>query len=431
MSNEKIADQNIQSQHKHAAVFATLDRTLVQSRKLWQPQPFIDRSPDWIHSHSHIYHSLLALSDPALEELSSDVQALAQWFKSWEPDLYQDLTCFNVPRQEEVDLPGLNTFDDVGVPGRKWEQITAFANAMPSIDASTVDWCAGKGHLSRVIQRTHGGTVHCLEWDADLVASGRQLARKQKLDLKFYQHDVLQPLPEPLLAQMPLISQPKILSVSDNVEPAPQQFSHVGLHACGELHMQLIRCASSMRAPLIVLSPCCYHKIEAQNYRPLSTLGMQSTLLLARRDLHLAVQETVTAGRRQKRLRAQERHWRLAFDLLQRDCRLCDEYLSVPSLKQSQLAEDFVEFCHWAADKRKIELGRNIDFADYLARAEVLERRVTRLELLRQVFKRPLELWLILDRALYLEQQGYRVSISEFCDRQVTPRNLLLTATLA
>ncbi|MNG29795.1 hypothetical protein D3C84_1152830 [compost metagenome] len=50
------------------------------------------------------------------------------------------------------------------------------------------------------------------------------------------------------------------------------------------------------------------------------------------------------------------------------------------------------------------------------------------LELLRNLFRRPLELWLVLDRALFLEEQGYRVRPGLFCDYPLTPRNLLILA---
>ncbi|WP_213083289.1 hypothetical protein, partial [Escherichia coli] len=53
---------------------------------------------------------------------------------------------------------------------------------------------------------------------------------------------------------------------------------------------------------------------------------------------------------------------------------------------------------------------------------------VRNLELVRGLFRRPLELWLLLDRALYLEEQGYRVRLGSFCDYHLTPRNILLLA---
>ncbi|MNJ72573.1 hypothetical protein D3C77_692410 [compost metagenome] len=53
---------------------------------------------------------------------------------------------------------------------------------------------------------------------------------------------------------------------------------------------------------------------------------------------------------------------------------------------------------------------------------------VRNLELVRGLFRRPLELWLLLDRALFLHEQGYRVRLGCFCPPHLTPRNLLLLA---
>ncbi len=54
--------------------------------------------------------------------------------------------------------------------------------------------------------------------------------------------------------------------------------------------------------------------------------------------------------------------------------------------------------------------------------------QVRNLELLPGLFRRPLEVWLLLDRALFMQEQGYRVQVGQFCEQQLTPRNLLLLA---
>lgn len=53
---------------------------------------------------------------------------------------------------------------------------------------------------------------------------------------------------------------------------------------------------------------------------------------------------------------------------------------------------------------------------------------VRNLELLRGLFRRPLEVWLVLDRALFLQEQGYAIEVGTFCEPSLTPRNLMLLA---
>ncbi|GAA58338.1 hypothetical protein P20652_0192 [Pseudoalteromonas sp. BSi20652] len=36
----------------------------------------------------------------------------------------------------------------------------------------------------------------------------------------------------------------------------------------------------------------------------------------------------------------------------------------------------------------------------------------------------------MLDRALYLQQQGYQVNVKTFCEKQLTPRNILILANI-
>jgi len=53
---------------------------------------------------------------------------------------------------------------------------------------------------------------------------------------------------------------------------------------------------------------------------------------------------------------------------------------------------------------------------------------VRNLELVRGLFRRPLELWLVLDRALFMVEQGYNVEVGSFCEPSLTPRNLMVLA---
>jgi hypothetical protein len=47
----------------------------------------------------------------------------------------------------------------------------------------------------------------------------------------------------------------------------------------------------------------------------------------------------------------------------------------------------------------------------------------------RAAFRRPLEVWLALDRAVWLADQGLEVAVGTFCERPVTPRNVLVSAS--
>ena len=122
--------------------------------------------------------------------------------------------------------------------------------------------------------------------------------------------------------------------------------------------------------------------------------------------------------------------WRLGFDLLQRELRGIDEYLPTPPLAPTWLQRPYADYCAELARQKQLNLGPLHDWASLEAAGWQLLAKVRNLELLRDLFRRPLEIWLILDRALYLQEQGYQVRIGTFCDSRLTPRNMLLLAEL-
>lgn len=390
-----------------STAFQQLDRALLASQHLWRPQPFIHKDLPWQHSHPHISKALLALSDKQANELHYDQQHRASWFQALEPALCASLFAFSPAAALANTAQHYTAFDSLEVPGRKWQQIIAFASSLPDVNLALVDWCSGKGHLARIIQRHRQQPVHCLEWDAALVSAGMALAEKQKLDIRYHQHDVMQTLP---------------------AECSGPDYLHTALHACGDLHASLLHHITDSKAQAVTLAPCCYHKIASTQYQPFSIAAQQSLLRLNRQDLHLCVQDTVTAGTAERGFREQERIWRMGFDALQRKLSACDAYRNIPSIKRMQLRGNFQEFCQWAAESCQLPLPASIDYEHYLQLGQEKYRQVFRLELLRRLFNRPLEHWLVLDRALYLEQYAYKVTISRFCNSSDSPRNLLLQA---
>ncbi|HVL00047.1 MAG TPA: methyltransferase, partial [Dongiaceae bacterium] len=309
-------------------------------------------------------------------------------------------------------LPELASRLQTGIPGRKWQQIEAFAAALPATDSPAaplpiLEWCGGKSHLGFVLQRCSGQPVTALEWNADLVEQANQRAQQWQSNLQSYQVDVLAPAVEDFLRRDQRI---------------------VALHACGDLHLNLLRLTALHGVQQVQLAPCCYQKIADAQYRPLSQAAQRIPLLLNRLELQLAVIETVTAGEYQQRQRLRLQAKRLGFDCLQRDVRNLNEFLPVPSLPGDWVRADFKDFCHHCAKLKSLTLPEQVDWNYYEQRGWQRLREVSALDLVRFLFRRPLEIWLALDRALFLQEQGYETAIGTFCPRKVTPRNILIVA---
>ncbi|PAV71732.1 hypothetical protein WR25_08435 [Diploscapter pachys] len=103
-----------------------------------------------------------------------------------------------------------------------------------------------------------------------------------------------------------------------------------------------------------------------------------------------------------------------------------DEYLPTPSLPVSWLAKPFEHYCRDLAELKQLTINGQPDWVALEAAGQQRLAEVRNLEQVRNLFRRPLEMWLVLDRALFLQEQGYSVRLGVFCDYPLTPRNLLL-----
>jgi len=385
------------------ARFQALDAFLIEHQGLWKPRPFTHLHLPWETQHPE----------------------LAQWLRQRSLDDAE--TCHNHPHDLPAPAPfaqlaaharALSAVDklptqplaparhrlNVDVPGRKWEQIEAFGSALQFAQAPThwLDWCSGKGHLGRRLLQADQALT-CLEYDPALIAAGQALSDHHGLSATHRLQDVM-------------------ADVAIHAEHTP-----VALHACGDLHVRLLQLASAVGCKQVALAPCCYNRITADTYQPLSNAGRASTLQLSIDDLGLPLSETVTAGKRVRLQRDTSMARRLGFDQLQRELRGLDEYLPTPSLPARWLDKPFADYCRELANLKGLSTGEQ-DWSALEAHGWRRLAEVRNLELVRGLFRRPLEVWLVLDRALFLGENGYKVDVGTFCDPALTPRNLMVLA---
>ena len=407
-----------------------ISECLSSLKALWQVQAFECQALPWEKAFPSLAKTVWAIDDADIESLDLEQQELVAFLL---PSVIDDLTengHFSVDKSALAKLlnerfssdtvEGIETSSSANstlteselghfsahIKGRKWQQITQFADNVPLDGLPILEWCAGKGHLGRYLAKTRQVNVTSLEWQQSLCDQGQEFANRWQLQQQFKCTDVFK------LSQSPL---------------KPMQHA-VALHACGDLHVRLLKLATESSTQAISFSPCCYHLIEAKHYQPLSEVAKQARFRLSRHDLQLPLQQSVIANERQLALRHQEISWRLGFDSLQRDATGSGCYLPIPSIKRSQLSASFTDFCHWAAAQKKVDISTVDDLEKYLQIGRERQRLTRRIDLVAHLFRRVLEHWLILDRICFLEQHNYQVAVVEFCANSITPRNSLIQA---
>lgn len=381
--------------------FKVIDSLLTQTRQYWQILPFSFVNLPW-HDNRELTQALDVLSLDDIDRLDSDDHALRQFISPLIGESLDIISDLPVGDSSTADVP---SHFSAGIKGRKWSQIQHFSSFIKPESSPILEWCAGKGHLGRLVAKTQQREVLSLEWQKSLCEQGNVLAKKHDVSQQMVEADVFDK------------------QVKQHVKSCQHA---IALHACGDLHTRLLELGSEQALERVSIAPCCYHLIKAVHYQALSSVAAESNLKLSKLDLSLSMQQSVVSATREQRHRYTEVRWRLAFDILQRQIRGIDEYLPLPSIKQSILTDSFEAFCQWAAVQKNLDLPKDVDFKRLEAKGSdrfIVNRKI---EVVTHAFRQLLERWLLLDRVLYLEEQGYEVALFNFCESSITPRNAMI-----
>lgn len=386
-----------------AAAFLELSQWLRSTEQFWQPSPFVHETPPWLADHPSLAQNCLQWAPAQLDDFAAQPYSELHWLQQQLPQLSPLPGVLALGLRDPPARSAAQTRAAAGVPGRKWEQICAFSQVLRSTQQPLLDWCCGKSHLGRYLARRDQRALHGVERNPKLCEQGQLLAQQHGLDCNYQIADVL----------------------TDSTD-IPRGSVVVALHACGDLHRSLINHAHLHHVSQLYLAPCCYHLWLQGNYQPQSALGRQHDLRLNRNQVQLAVQDLLHAPARERRAHHTMAAWRLAFDSLQRELRGDDCYVSTPSLPHRVLKEGFAAFIQRLAAHEQLALPAQIDWKAWETQGWTRLERARRLQVVRHAFRRPLEMWLVLDIALRLQERGFSTEITPFCPRQTTPRNLLL-----
>ena len=390
--------------------FDALTHWLETNQRFWRPRPFVDPHPAWANEEAGWSEWLLNREPGELSQLEAGVTLAG------EPVGMRDLTLESVALTE---LPSSEhhalALDPCarGLKLRKRLQIDALASRVVAEWGSSVplhvsDWCSGKGHLGRTIAEALAAPLSLIERDARLCADGHRLAESAGLRCTVHQVDVL-------------------------ADEAPLSLARggvfVALHACGRLGVRGLEVALASAQELIVFAPCCYHRgYFAAPYLGLSERARAGGLHFDHSGLRLATLDEGIGSARGRRERHKEQAWRLAFDSFLRDVHGRVHYTAMGSIPKRVVRGAFGDFMKAMALKAGVSGPRQSSLAEWEARGLKRAHGARALGALRSIFRRPIEVWLALDRALMLEEAGMGISLHVFCAQRVSPRNLAIVA---
>ena len=289
------------------------------------------------------------------------------------------------------------------VKARKRLQLSALLGAASEFARNAeriVDVGAGQGHLTRAAARAWDKGALGLDRAAPLIDAARTLASDRRV----------------LFRRWDAFDEDLALTPSDLV---------MGLHACGEVGDVLVARAAEARARVLLVS-CCPQKVRSEMRVPLSRAGRRFDLTFARGILGLAnlsqLEQGVEASLSDTMRSRQTRH---ALRVLLRnrglDVQQGEEMRGVNRRQSyrglSRLAEQVLAF-------RNLEPARDEELEHFERIGREEYEMMRRLSLPRTMLARLIEVAVVLDRAMFLVEQGYRVNVATVFDESVSPRNL-------
>ena len=399
--------------------FEAISSLLKKQRILWETRPFVEINPIWETSFPEIAVWLRQRTHEDIDRIEEDWDHLQhlqppQKFLDWHKECSRlvHLESFATEASEVLSEKSLR----YGIPARKWAQIRIFVETcrgiLPDNIHRVVDWCAGKGHVSRMFSLATQIETTALERRPDLCDIGKKLAHKQRLQsCEFCCLDVLE---------------------DETSEHFNQAQGAIALHACGHLTDELFTQAIEHQLDTVISVPCCYHNLGGKKFHlSQSNAARESGLEFTQANLRLATAHEAVARIPIRVARRREMAYRLGLDLLFREATGVDTYQQQGPFPKALFDGDFRIFCETVSKELNLPLPDNFDSdaAEVAGRKRALEARA--LSLVRACYRRPLELWLILDRAMRLLEANRRVQVGLFCDARITPRNIMIASQRA
>lgn len=291
---------------------------------------------------------------------------------------------------------------------RKRAQVEALsALTMPLVRAAkrVVDVGSGHGHLARDVAAQIERPVVGLERDGAISAKARLLPHWDRLS--FEQVDVLR----------------------DGLALAPGDCV-LGLHACGELG-DAVTVGVAERAQSLALVGCCLQKQRADVRMPLVAEGASASEAALPKVLlglsNFTPRDQGVEATRAENVAARERRHAL-HALLSEQVGPLRFGVEMDGLNRRAAHDDLTSMVARAFARRGLPMPAQSAIADAAERAKALHDQIRRLTLPRILLGRVLEMFVLVDRARYLERAGFEVSIGTAFPKEISARNLTIVA---
>ncbi len=318
-----------------------------------------------------------------------------------------------------------------GVKKKKKHEIQKIASILKKIKTDTqfshvIDIGGGVGHLSRILSHYHSIPTYCIDRNADFQKIGRErLLKYRKMkdscDVSFVNMN---------------FGDEKKTQADKSAETlksifTPEAFT-LGLHTCGSLANILIQKSLENKTAGLLSFGCCYHGLNPNKDFPLSSYYKDSMYpRFTLYGLTLATRSHSAMSPADYKTKEQVKKYRYALHLFLMKYFKERDFSSVGECNIKMYWGPFAKYIR----SKLLELSIDHDFSDeffnlFYENQELQKelRAMWLCNIIRWQLGRVLEVYLLLDRAIYLGEKGYRVKIEQYFRETISPRNIGILA---
>jgi hypothetical protein len=374
----------------------------------------------------------------------------------WDPELVKyvktPLKINRIPQEKETYK--LDNEITVGMDPKKRLEVKEFSGFIDKIAKSNqitliVDLGAGQGYLDQCLSYQYNYIVVAVDDSLSQTNAAKrhnsQIQKSSKYKSK----------------QCKLYHIHESINIGDDLNEMIQKIPNIpyqmnskwllcGLHTCGDLAVSTIKQFLMSDATCMVNIGCCYQHLTENDTRkstfhhsnearelgfPLSNYLKQKNIILDYSCRMLACQTPFNwiKNIKQSEMQFRDRSWRAKLQLMltdNYDCSVVDPTnIPIGRLPQKAFQNGFVEYAHHAIRKLGIPYPTDTFNDSIIQQYENIDiKEFIVYWCLRVILSETIESLILVDRVLYLYENGCKVELKTIFDMEVSPRNIAIVA---
>lgn len=293
-----------------------------------------------------------------------------------------------------------------------------------------VDIGGGVGYLARILTRYENLDTYSLDCDGELQNKGHQIfSQKYKESSKANLTFCNVALKKPIKGYQfkPSIQENTSTDLSTIFN---ENTLSIGLHTCGGLALDHLKTSIEYKSLGILNFGCCYSKLDIDKELNLSSLSQKNPLSFTVSSLTLAQAWHQDQSDKEffKKLKVKEYRYGLHLYLYKHEG--IKDMIKVGPSHFRDYQWPFSQYAQKKLKELELRSPSKIDLDDFFKK-ESIQFEIKKMflaNIIRWQLGRLVEYYILLDRALWIEENGHEVSLKTYFDPLIGPRNIGILA---